>query len=50
VGLCLNEVGNLSDLFRKTDKELFDNLIQEAFQEAGAAEHGPAQIFWGDGE
>jgi hypothetical protein len=50
VGLCLNEVGNLSDLFRKTDKELFDNLIQEAFQDAGAAEHGPAQIFWGDGE
>ena len=50
VGLCLNEVGNLSDLLTPEDRQHFDELIQEAFQQAGATEHGPAQIIWSEGE
>ena len=50
VGLCLNEVGNLSDLLGYEERILFDDLIQEAFNMAGATEHGPARIFWSKGE
>jgi hypothetical protein len=50
IGLCLNEVGNLSDLLNQEDRQFFDELIQEAFQQAGATEHGPAQIIWSEGD
>lgn len=46
VGLCLNEVGNLSDLLSREDQMLFENLLEEAFDKAGATEHGPPQIYW----
>ena len=50
VGLCLIEVGNLSDLLGQEDRLLFDEVIQAAFEQAGATEHGPAQIIWSEGE
>ena len=46
--LC--EVGNLSDLLLADDRAKFDELIQEAFEKAGATEHGAPQIFWSGGE
>jgi hypothetical protein len=50
IGICLNEVGNLSDLLDQKDRQIFDELIQEAFNNAGATEHGPARIIWSEGE
>ena len=46
VGLCLNEVGNLSDLLSREDQMVFEHLLEEAFDKAGATEHGPPQIYW----
>ena len=50
IGLCLNEVGDLSHPLRSKDRIEFNGLIQEAFEQANATKHGPASILWSDGE
>ena len=49
-GLLLNEVGNLNDLLQEQQRQVFNNLLREAFHTAGASNHGNPQIFWSDGE
>ena len=49
-GLFLCEVGNYYDLFSDTSVAKMNDLITEAFEKAGAIEHGPPQIFWSDNE
>ena len=46
MGFLLGEVGHLSDLFDEKARAIFTDLLIEAFAKAGAAEHGPPQIFW----
>jgi len=47
IGICLGEVGGLDEIFDRDDQIKFEEVLQAAF--AGAAEHGPAQIFWPEG-
>ena len=41
---------NLSDLLSQEQRFLFDALLLEAFEQAGATEHGAVQIIWSAGE
>ncbi len=50
LGLFLNEVGNLSDLLTPKGQQRLQDVLQEAFQNAGAIEHGPPQFLWSEGE
>ena len=50
LGLFLNEVGNLSDLLTLKGQQRLQDVLQEAFQNAGAIEHGPPQFLWSGGE
>ena len=49
-GILLCEVGNLSDPITPEGAKRLAEVLGLAFEEAGAAEHGPPQFFWGDGE
>ena len=49
-GLLLNEVGNMSDLVSVEGKKRLESVVEEAFENAGAIEHGPPQFFWSRGE
>ena len=44
IGLCLCEVGNLSDLLDAEDRREFEELIQDAFQRAYSTGEGPAHF------
>ena len=46
MGICLNEVGNMSELLTETAQQRFDEVVREAFQAASATEYGEPQIFW----
>ena len=50
LGLLLNEVGNMSDLLTEEGKEKLQEVLMNAFKQAGATEHGPPQFFWSEGE
>ena len=50
IGICLCEVGNGVDPLNQEGQKRFEHLALEAFDEAGASEHAPPQIFWGEGE
>ena len=49
-GIFLCEVGNLSDPITPEGAKRLAEVLGLAFEEAGAAEHGPPQFFWSDGE
>ena len=50
LGLLLNEVGNMSDLPTEEGKEKLQEVLMNAFKQAGATDHGPPQFFWSEGE
>ena len=50
LGLLLNEVGNMSELITDAGQKRLESVLEEAFDNAGAAEHGPPQFVWSDGE
>ena len=50
MGICLNEVGNMPDLYTEGAQERCEELVLEAFDAASATEHGQPQIFWSGGE
>ena len=49
-GILLCEVGSLSDLITPEGRFNLEEVLRLAFLEAGAAEHGPPQFFWSNGE
>ena len=49
-GILLCEVGNLSDPITPEGRERLEEVLGFAFKETGAAEHGPPQSFWSNGE
>ena len=49
-GILLCEVGNFSDPITPKGRQRLEEVLGLAFKETGAAEHGPAQFFWSDGE
>ena len=49
-GILLCEVGNLSDPITPEGRERLEEVVGFAFKETGAAEHGPPQLFWSNGE
>ena len=49
LGLLLNEVGNMSNLLTIESKGRLENVLTEAFQKAGASDHGLPQFFWSEG-
>ena len=49
-GILLCEVGNLSDPITPEGRERLEEVLGFAFKENGAAEHGPPQFFWSNGE
>ena len=50
LGLLLCEVGNMEDLMDEDGRTRLEEVIVEAFQNAGATEHGEPQFFWSQGE
>ena len=48
--ILLNEVGNLTDPITTEGRERLEEVLRSAFNETGAAEHGPPQFFWSSGE
>ena len=50
IGLLLCEVGNLTDALDRAARQKFERLLVEAFETAGASEHGPPSIIWSQGE
>ena len=48
-GILLCEVGNLTNPITSESKNRLEREIESAFEKAGAAKHGPPQIFWGNG-
>ena len=49
-GILLCEVGNISDPITSEGRERLKEVLESAFKETGAAEHGPPQFFWGNDE
>ena len=54
IGMLVTGVGNADHSYRTKEKEIFDDLLGEAFRVAdegrGASEHNEIQIFWADGK
>ena len=49
-GILLCEVGNISDPITPEGRERLKEVLESAFKETGAAEHGPPQFFWSNDE
>ena len=49
-GILLCEVGNISDPITPEGRERLEEVLEFAFKETGAAEHGPPQFCWSNGE
>ena len=50
LGLLLCEVGNMDDLLDANAKNKLEDVIIDAFREAGATEHGDPQFIWSEDE
>ena len=54
IGMLASEAGSVTDPYDDDDRNKFDCLFKEAFKEAfqiaGASEHGEIQIFWAQGD
>ena len=50
MGICLSQVGNMSDPLNQEGRGRVEDLAIQAFDEAGALEHGDPQVFWSKGE
>ena len=50
LGLFLNEVGNWSDFLSVEGKKRLELVLTDAFESAGATQHGPPKFFWSNDE
>ena len=49
-GILLCEVGNRSDPITPEGKEKLEEVLELAFQDSGASEHGSLHVFWSSDE